>query len=106
MAFTGLEDINITGVESILSYPNTGDYYFWGKILLGLWIILGLGFFFEEKKRLGNGNILSAFAFSSIAVMVLGLIGSSFDIITREVLISIMVLGSAFIFIWFVKREN
>ena len=106
MPFTGLEDVNITGVESILSFPLTGDYYFWGKFLLALWVILGAGFFFEERLRLGKANILSSLAFASLAVMVLGVIGSSISIITSDILITILVLGSIFIFIWYVKSEN
>ena len=105
MAFKGLEEVNVTGIESILSYPLTGDFYFYGWIFFAMWIIFVTGFFFEEKKRLGKGNMLSSLAFSSVPIIVLAAIGSSFDIVTNEILIPIIVLGSIFIFVWYVQGD-
>lgn len=103
MSYIGLESLNDTSVAGIMSFPLTGDYYFYAKILFGIWLIIGLGFFFEEKKRLGKGNMLSSLAVSSLAIIVLAVIGSLFDIITQEVFVSTIVLGLIFIFIWFVR---
>ncbi len=103
MTYTGLESLNDTSVAGIMSFPLSGDYYFYAKILFGIWLIIALGFFFEEKKRLGRGNMLSSLAVSSLAVIVLAVIGSLFDIITQEVFVSTIVLGLIFIFIWFVR---
>ena len=105
MAFTGLEEVNSTSVEGILTYPLTGDFYFWAKIFFGLWIVLGFSTFFEERKRLGTANIFSSFAVSSIAVIIMAFIGSLFDIVTGEVFVSILVLGCLFIFVWYVKGK-
>ncbi len=107
MAFPGLEDMNLSdgGIETIMTFPLSGDPYFWGKILFGLWLIIGFSFFFEEKKRLGKGNILSAFAVSSIGIIVLAYIGSLFNIITGDVFVSTIVLGIIFIAIWFLKGK-
>ncbi len=104
MAWIGLEDVNITGVEGIMAFPLTGDPYFWGKILLGLWIILVSGFYFEERKRLGKGNILSAMAVSSLAIIVLAFAGSLFDIVTGEVFVSTLVACLVLIVIWFIRK--
>lgn len=107
MPHLGLENLNDTNIDiaGILSFPLTGDFYFYAKILFAIWFILGSGFFFEEKKRLGKGNILSSIAVASLAVMVLAGIGSLFDIITQEILVSTLVLGAIFIFIWYVKAK-
>ena len=105
MSYLGLESLNDTSVAGIMSFPLSGDYYFYAKILFGIWLIIGLGFFFEEKKRLGKGNMLSSLAVSSLATIVLAVIGSLFDIVTQEVLVSTIVLGSIFIFIWFVRGK-
>lgn len=106
MAFRGLENITVDGPEDILTYPLTGDFYFWAKILFGIWVVLGLSTFFEERLRLGKGNFLSSFAVSSIAVIVLALIGSLFEIVTGEVFVATLVLGILFIFIWFIKSRR
>ena len=105
MAYLGLESLNDTSVAGIMGFPLTGDYYFYAKILFGIWLIIGLGFFFEERKRLGKGNMLSSFAVASLAVIVLASIGSLFDIVTGEVFVSTIVLGLISIFIWFIKGK-
>lgn len=105
MAYLGLESLNDTSIAGVMSFPLTGDYYFYAKILFGIWLIIALGFFFEEKKRLGKGNMLSSLAVASLATIVLAVIGSLFDIVTQEVLVSTMVLGLIFIFVWFVKGK-
>lgn len=105
MAFRGLENITVDGPEDILTYPLTGDFYFWAKILFAIWIVLGLTTFFEERLRLGKGNFLSSFAVSSLAVIVLAFIGSLFDIVTGEVFVSILVIGCLLIFVWYVKSR-
>jgi len=106
MTYTGLEDINVTDISSILGFPLTGDPYFWAKIFLAFWVILTSIFFFEERARLGKGNLLSSLAFSSIAIVVLASIGSLIGIMNNEILIPIVVLAGVFIFIWFIKQDR
>ncbi len=101
--FIGLEDINVTDISQILSYPLTGDYYFWAKILFAIFVIISLGSFFEERKRLGKGNMLSSFAVGSIVTIVLSFIGSLFNVVTGDVFTVVLVLGAFLIFIWYVK---
>ena len=105
LVYQGLENITVDGPEDFLTYPLIADPYFWGKIFFGIWVVLGLSTFFEEQARLGKGNLLSSFAVSSIAVIILSFIGSLFDIITEEVFIPILILGGSIIFIWYVKRD-
>ncbi len=105
MAFTKLEDLNKTNIEDILSYPLTGDFWFWGEILLAIFIIITLFTFFEERERLGKGNLLSSLAIASVVTIVLSFIGSLFKIVTKEIFLITLVLGIVLIFIWFIKGE-
>ncbi len=105
MAFTKLEDLNTTGIEDILSYPLTGDFWFWGKILLAIFTIITLFTFFEERERLGKGNLLSSFAIASLVTIILSFLGSLFKIITTEIFLIALVSGIVLIFIWFIKGE-
>ena len=106
MAFTGLEDLNVTDVGSILSYPLTGDPYFWTKIFLALWVILTSILFFEEQNRVGKGNFLSSIAFSGVAVLVLVAIGTLLRIVNNEILIGFLVAVGAFVFVWYIKSDK
>jgi len=101
--FIGLEDINITDVSQILAYPLTGDYFFWAKLLFAIFVIISLGTFFEEKKRLGKGNMLSSLAIGSIATIVLSFMGSLFNVVTGDIFTTILILGGVLIFIWYIK---
>ena len=105
MSYTGLEDLNNTNIETILTFPLTGDFWFWGKILFALFWIIGLTLYFEEKQRLGRANFLSAFAVSSLAVIVLSFIGSLIGIVTSEILTLVFVIGGILIFVWFVRSR-
>ena len=106
MPFTGLEALNESGVDGILSFPLTGDFYFWAKILFGIWFIIASGFYFEERKRLGKGNMLASAAVASFAVIVLAVMGSLVGgMIGSEVLLSTIVLGLIFIFVWYIKGK-
>ena len=103
MAFTELwQNMSIT---DFLTYPLTGDYYFYAKIMFGLWIILTSILFFEERDRLRQANLLSNMAVSSLAIIILSFIGSLFGIITNDILVSIVVLGCINIFVWFIRSD-
>ncbi len=105
MAFIGLEDINVTGVEEILSFPLTGDPFFWTYIFIALWVIIASVLFFEEEGRVGKGNFLSATAFSGVAVLILVSIGTLLTIVNNEVLIGFIVAVGLVVFVWYVKQD-
>ncbi len=105
MAFQTLEGANATSIEGILSFPLTGDFWFWGEILLAIFVIITLFTFFEERARLGRGNLLSSFAIASLITIILSFIGTLFNIVTKEIFLIIIVFGIIFIVIWFVRGE-
>ncbi len=105
MTFTKLEDLNITGIEDVLSFPLTGDFWFWGKILLAIFTIITFFTFFEERERLGRGNLLSSLAVASLITIVLSFVGSLFKIVTQEIFLIILVLGIVLIFIWYINEK-
>lgn len=107
MAFTRLEEINNGSLTltQLLSYPATGFTYFWGAIFFAIWIILASITFFEERFRLGKGNLLSSLAISSFAVMVLSWIGSLVGFVNNEVNVLVTIFGLVFIVIWFIKGD-
>lgn len=105
MPFLKLEQLNNTDIQGILSYPLTGDFYFWGEILLAIFLIITLSLFHEEKRRLGSSNLLSSASIGSIAVIVLAIFGSLFGIVTKTILATTIILGTLIIFIWFLKQD-
>ncbi len=105
MPFQTLEGTNATSIEEILSFPLTGDFWFWGAILLAIFAIITLSTFFEERDRLGKGNFLSSLAVASVITIILSFIGTLFKIVTKEIFLIIIVFGIIFIVIWFVKGK-
>lgn len=103
MAFPGIETVG-TSISEILSYPTTGDYYFYAKILAGIWVILTFILYRKEEDRLGRGDIVSSMGVSAIATIFLSVIGSLFGIIQNDVNIQIIVGGLVFIILWLFKK--
>jgi uncharacterized membrane protein len=100
MVCGGLETITDMTLTGILKYPLTCDYYFYLKIIAGLFIIISATLFFEERKRVGRGDILSAMGISSIAIIFIALLGSIIGILTAELFIITLVVCIVFIVIW------
>lgn len=94
-------NVSASGITDILTYPLTGDYYFYGKILVGLYFILVSVLFIEENERTGRSSFLSAMAIASFAVIIIAFAGSLAGIITSEIFILTVVLGGIQIGIWF-----
>ena len=103
--YLGIEEANVTDIESFLVYPLIQDYYFYSKILLGLFVIFTLSLYFEEKYRKGDANFFSCAAVGSISVIVLAFMGSLFGMITADILTLTIVLGAVIIGIWFLTTE-
>lgn len=92
------------GILDLLRYPTTCDYYFYAKIMFGLWFILTFGVFKIEEKRIGKSDFLSAAGVSALAIIFLSIIGSLLTIIQSDVLVKIMIAGGVFVFLWLIKR--
>jgi uncharacterized membrane protein YjjP (DUF1212 family) len=106
MTYTELSGVNSSTIEGILTYPLTGDYYFYAKILFGLFTIFTLTLYFEEKARLGRSNFFSCMAISSIGIIVIAFAGSLIGIITNDILIISLVLTGILVVVWMLTSEN
>lgn len=105
MPLTGLEDLNITTADQILTFPLIDAPYFWGTILFFLFWIFTFLTYFEEKDRVGRANFLSSLAVSSLVIIVLAFAGSLFGAITNEIMGIILTVGLIIIFVWFIKKD-
>jgi len=91
-------------IGDFLALPNSAYPYFWAWIIGALWIILSLSLYFKEKETNGKGKILGAMAVSSLAMMILSLVGTILGIITQDIILYILVIGFVIIGIWFFKK--
>lgn len=105
MVCDGLETLTDQGIQGLMTYPLSCDGFFYAKILFAIWTILGLGTFFEERLRKGEGNILSSFAISSLAIIVIATVGSMLGLVTEGILTLTFVFGLIFIAIWYFKKD-
>jgi hypothetical protein len=106
MTCAGLETLSDKSLAGILAYPNSCFYYTWGLIMAVIWIVLAFSLYHREKERVVNPDILSILGISSIAIIFLSLIGTTFNIIQHDVFIEILVFGFIFIAIWFFKSTD
>ena len=88
------------GIAELLALPNASYPFFWGLIMVGLWVIISLTMYFKEKSLLGRGNLLSAMAVSAFAMIMLSTIGTLFNIITLAIFLPLLVGGLVIIAIW------
>lgn len=105
MVYTRLEELSNTGIDGILQYPATGDYYFWLKLLVGIWVIIGLTLYFNQRRRTGQSSFLSAFAVSSMAMISLALAGTLVGILTTEMFLIALGIGMVIIAIWYLRED-
>ena len=95
---------NTTGLEGFLSLPNNVYPFFWVWIMFGVWIILSLTFFFNEKSNKGKGNILSAMSVSSLIIIFLSLLGTAIGIISLSNFLYIFGIGILTIIVWLFNK--
>lgn len=100
----------ITGFADLLVWPTGCDYYFYLKIFLGIMAILSWGIYKAEKKFNPYGaDFLSCLGVVSIAVTLLGLIGSlitntaGIPMISAEVLLYLLAIAIPIVLIWIFK---
>ena len=94
------------GIGELLALPNASYPFYWGLIMIGLWIIVSLSLYFKEKSSLGKGNLLSAMAVSAFAIIMLSTIGTLFSILTLEVFLPLLIGGLVIIAIWIFSSPN
>ena len=102
----------ISGIESFadfLVWPTRCNYYFYLIIFGGLFLILAWTSFKAEEKRKGEGELISSLGVSSIAITILGLIGTlvvngaGVPMIQVDILLYMVAVTVVFVFIWIFK---
>ncbi len=88
------------GIGELLAFPNASYPFYWGLIMIGLWIIISLTLYFREKELQAKGNLLSAMAVSAFAIIMLSAIGTLFNIITLSIFLPLLIGGFVIIAIW------
>jgi len=104
MVCAGIDPIVDAGIEGIMRFPITCDYYFYAKIMAGIFIILTFILYYRDREKLVKPDVISCMGISAMATIFISLIGSLLGIITSDVLIEIVVGGMIFIIIWLIKR--
>ncbi len=97
--------MNITDLQGFLTFPLIDNSWFWGQIMLGLFLVFTGILYFEERQRKGSANFMSAAAVGSITTIVLSAVGSLLGIISSLVLTVILTLGGLIIFVWFISKD-
>lgn len=101
VSYPDLGDISGSGdIGALLSLPNSSYPFYWGLMMVALWFIISLTIFFKEKSLTTKGNMLSAMAVSSFAVIILSTVGTLFGIMTLEIFLPLLVAGLLIIAIW------
>lgn len=103
MVCDGLETLTSYGIEDILSFPNSCDFYFWPKMFLALWAIIAFTLYNDEKERIVKADLLSCLGVSSLAVIFLSTITTLFELIPLRAYIQMTIFLMVFIIIWLAK---
>ena len=99
--YPDLSSISNNGtISDLMALPNSSYPFYWGLMIIGLWIIFSLTLYFKEKLFLGRGNLLSSMAVSAFAMIVLSTIGTLVGILTMTIFLPLFVGGLVIIALW------
>lgn len=104
-----LAQFGINTIGDWLVYPTSCDYYFYAKILAGLFLLLTLSIFYTEKKILIKPDIISSLGVSSLVILFLAMIGtlitssSGIPMIQQDIFIYVIAFTVIFVAMWFFK---
>ncbi len=91
---------NNATIGDLMALPNSSYPFYWGLMIIGLWIIFSLTLYFKEKADLGKGNLLSSMAVSAFAMIILSTVGTLFNILTMTIFLPLLVGGLLIIALW------
>lgn len=100
---------SMESVEDFLVWPITCDYFFYLKIFIGIFIVLAWTLYAVEKKIRTEAEILSCLGVSSVALIILGLIGTLIEntdgiaMVSTDILLYILAFTIPIILIWIFK---
>lgn len=102
----GIQMFNDMGIIELLAYPNACNHFFWGYMLAGLFIILTLILYWREVEIKTNPDILSCAGVSSIATVILALIGSLSTpaIVQQDILLYTLAFTVVIVALWIFKE--
>ena len=101
---------NINSFEDLLVWPTSCNYWFYLIVLATIFIVLTLILYNRQKESEIKGDLISSLGVSSIAIIILALIGTliknSADIpmIQSDIFLYVFAFGIIFILIWFFKK--
>ena len=91
--------VNATIVD-LMALPNSSYPFYWGLIIIGLWVIFSFTLYFREKDSVGKSNLLSAMAVSAFAMIILSTILTLTPILTMEIFLPLLIGGLLIISVW------
>lgn len=101
---------SIETFADLLVWPTQCDFYFYVKFFLALFIILTWTLYKKEKKLRQDAEFISCLGVSSLAVLVLSLIGTliqnseGLPMVSSPVLLYILAMTIPIVIIWIFKR--
>lgn len=103
MAYTEIN--NVSDLQGLLNFPNTGVPEFWPIMLFVVFIISASTLFFREVKREGRGNFLSSMAVSGFLTTSVALILSLLQVIQGEIVVFTFVFSLVFQVIYLLTNK-
>lgn len=104
------EMITIATISDLLVYPTGCDYYFYLKIFFAIFLVLVWTLYKVEKSvNPQTADLISSLGVSSIAIIILGLIGTliksaeNIPMIQTDILLYILAVSIPIILIWIFK---
>ena len=90
-----------SGIGELLALPNASFPFYWGLMMVSIWIIITLSMYFREKEE-GKirVSLLSSMAVSSFAIIMLSAVGTLFKIITLVTFLPLLIAGLVIIAVW------
>lgn len=105
MVCAGLETLPDSSITTILRYPTSCYYHFWGLVMFGFFIILTLTLYNNDMKRLPKADMISSMGVSALATIFVTALGTLVGIIESDIFIYITVIGVVFIIMWIFKKD-
>lgn len=98
MAYTTIDQTNVTGIEGLFTYVAQVVPIFIPLLLFAVFMITMLGSFFSQKRLEGKSDFLSSFAvaawFTTIIAFVLSLVPNLVNLLTISVCIVTSVISA------------
>ena len=101
---------NRTGIEDLLVYPTTCNYYFWAVILVVIFILVSFILYNREREDRPNPDLISSLGVGATVVLFLAIIGSLISstngvpMIQQDIFLAVIAFWIVITTIWFFKK--